>query len=151
MRRQLFVSCMVAIAFAALIGLRWPGSATSQDKASADGSIRIKFPGTATEDHATVTVFRDGKALATKDVQINAGEAEFKNLQLGAYEVRLECPEWKTLVKRAILTEKDKTADLMPKMVKGDGTLVVGPGSSMQELEDRIKKLEAAVAKLQGK
>jgi hypothetical protein len=56
-----------------------------------------------------------------------------------------------TVVRRAILTETEKTSDLMPKMVKGDGTLVVGPGPSLQELDARIKKLEDAVSKLQGK
>jgi hypothetical protein len=151
MSRQLFGVCMAAIAFAALVALEWPGSATSQDKGGPPyGSIRIKFP-RGDDDTVTVTVFREGKALATKDVSLNAGETEFKILPLGTYEVRLECPGWKTLVRRAILTETDDTADLMPRMIKGEGTLVVGPGPSLQELEARIKKLEADVAKLQGK
>jgi hypothetical protein len=141
---------MVAIVAAALISLEWPDSSTSQDKASAPGSIRIKMYG-GDNDYATITVFREGKAVATKDVTMNAGIGEFKNLPLGAYEVRLECPGWKTLVRRAILAETDKTAELVPKMVKGDGTLVVGAGPSMQELVARMDKLEAAVAKLQGK
>ena len=144
MNRQPFARWMVAISLAAWISLGWTISIASQDKSSAEGSIRIKMQG-SDNDHATVTVFREGKALATKDLLINAGEAEFKNLQLGAYEVRLECPGWKTLVRRAILTEMDKTAELMPKMTKGGGTLVVGPGPSLQELEARIQKLESSV------
>jgi hypothetical protein len=150
MSRKLVGACMAAIAFAGVLGLGWPGAAKSQDKAWADGSIRIDFQGSV-NDYATVTVFHEGKAVATKDVIINAGRAEFTKLPAGTYEVRFECPGWKTLIRRAMLTEKEKTAELMPKMVKGDGTLVVGPAPSLQELEARIKSLETAVAKLQGK
>jgi hypothetical protein len=63
----------------------------------------------------------------------------------------VECPGWKTVVRRVILSETDKTQALLPKMTKGDGTVVFGSGPSLQELEDRIKTLEAAVAKPQGK
>lgn len=150
MSRKLIGGCLVAIAFTALLALGWPGAATSQDKASAGGSIRISFQG-GENDYATVTVFHDGKAVATKDVILNAGQADFKKLALGTYEIRFECPGWKTIVRRAILSDTDKTAVLTPKMVKGDGTLVLGPGPSLQELEARIKSLEAAVVKLQGK
>jgi hypothetical protein len=39
----------------------------------------------------------------------------------------------------------------MPKMAKGDGTRIGGPGPSLQELEARLQRLEAAVARIQGK
>jgi hypothetical protein len=76
---------------------------------------------------------------------------EFKQLPLRTYEVRVECPGWKTVVRRVILSEMDKAQALLPKMTKGDGTVVLGSGPSLQELEDRIKKLEAALTKPQGK
>ncbi len=151
MGRKLIGGCLVAIALTGLLGLARPGTATSQEKASADGVIRILMHVGGIVDYATVTLFHEGKAIGTKDVPIIGGKTEFKKLSPGTYEVRFECPGWKTLVKRVILSETDKTAELMPKMVKGDGTLVVGPGPSLQELVDRIKKLEAAIAKLQGK
>jgi hypothetical protein len=142
---------MMAIAFTGLLSLEWPGSATSQDKTPVDGAIRIQMQVVESGDFATITVFQEGKAIATKDVAINGGGAEFKKLSMGTYEVRFECPGWKTLVRQALVTETDKTAELTPKMVKGEGTLMIGTGPSLQELDDRIKKLEAAVAKLQGK
>jgi hypothetical protein len=124
---------------------------TSQDKAPGNGSIRVKFEDASVNTPGTVTVFRDGKAIATRDAYINGGSAEFKSLPLGTYEVRSDCPGWKTVVKRAILTDTDRSADLMVKMLPGNGTLAYGVGESLHELEARIQKLEAAVAKLQGK
>ena len=63
----------------------------------------------------------------------------------------MECPGWKTVVRRVILSETDKTQALLPRMNKGDGTVVLGSGPSLQELVDRIQKLKAALAKPQGK
>jgi hypothetical protein len=60
---------LVVLACAVLIGLVWPGSIRSQEKAPADGSIRVGLYG-GTEDYAAVTLFREGKAIATNDVAI---------------------------------------------------------------------------------
>ena len=66
---------------------------------------------------------------------------EFKQLPLSTYEVRVECPGWKTVVRRVILSDTDKAQALQLRMTKGDGTVVLGSGPSLQELEDRIKSL----------
>jgi hypothetical protein len=49
---------------------------------------------------------------------------EFKQLPLSTYEVRVECPGWKTVVRRVILSETDNTQALLLKMNKSDGTVV---------------------------
>ena len=46
---------------------------------------------------------------------------EFKQLPLSTYEVRVECPGWKSVVRRVILSETDKTQALLLKMINGDG------------------------------
>jgi hypothetical protein len=143
------------VATAAVLYLSIPRGASTQEKKDGESRINvfIENPGGGVADRevATITLYRDGKAIATKDVPFGSNGATFDKLSSGPYEVRFEALGHKTVVKRVVLRATDKSLPLWASLPKGKGTVVLGAGPSIQELAARIKKLEDDVAKLQKK
>lgn len=124
-------------------------AALSQEKKDT-GMLKVNLHGGTGGQIITTTVYREGQVLATRD-QFLGNRVEFKNMPLGTLEVRCESPGHTTVIKRALLTPDDREPEVIVEMKKGEGAQSVGFGPSVHELEARIRKLEAAVAKLQGK
>jgi hypothetical protein len=122
-----------------------------------DGEITltINSPERAT-DVVSVTLFRDAKRVATKEVRPidfpspPGAKMQFMKLPLGTYEARLECVGCVTMVKTIVLREADKRQAVHATLTKGEGAIIFG-GPSLQELDTRLKKLEVAFIKLKPK
>jgi hypothetical protein len=124
--------------------------------AQASNTGRIELEIVPAEDQAvTMSLYLNGKLLATKEIAPKKSAAAsvivLSQLPYGTYEARFEAPEYVTVVKRVVLRQGDNDQKLTTKLTKGKGSLVLGGGASIEELEERIKKLEAEVAKLQNK
>lgn len=154
MRVRLLGATLIVLVTTAILCVGISGGALPQEKKEGEGVINayIENPGGGIGKRgiATITLYQDGKAIATKDV-VFGGQTTFDKLSLGAYEVRFEALEHTTVVKRVLLREAAKSQDLRTNLPKGKGSVVLGAGLSIQELEARIKKLEDEVAKLQKK
>jgi hypothetical protein len=100
--------------------------------------------GTSDDQPVTVTLYRDGKAIATRDINTRQ-RYQFLNLPRGNYEVHFEAPQHTTVVKKVVLEDFD--SELTTPLAKGQGTIVLGAGPSLRELEARIKKLEEKTGK----
>jgi hypothetical protein len=140
---------LIVVAGAAILCVGIPNGAPSQEKKEREGVIEV-WVENPVGMVATITLYGEGKAIATKDVRFG-GRTTFDRLPLRAYEVRCEAPEHATVVKRVLLREGDRSQVLMTRLPKGKGSVALGAGPSLQDLEARIKKLEEAVAKLQKK
>jgi hypothetical protein len=124
--------------------------------AQAADTCKIELEVAPVEDQtATLSLYLNGKVLATKEIAFkkssSAAELVFSQLPFGTYEVRFEAPEHVTVVKRVVLRQGDSYQKLTTRLTKGKGSLVLGGGASIEELEERIKKLEAEVARLRNK
>jgi hypothetical protein len=149
MRVRVQGTILVVLASVTVLCVGIPNDVSSQDKEERKGVIEVLVENPASGD-ATVTLYQDGKAIATKELRFG-GRTQFDRLSLGTYEVRFEALGHTTIAKRVLLREGDRSHVVRAKLPKGTGSVVLGAGPSLQELEARIKKLEAAVAKLQKK
>ncbi len=143
---SVFVTCVAVLT----TGLLCRVSAQGPDS----GKIELGIGDPYEDQTATVSLYHNGKLLATKEVAVNRGRREwvkFSSLPFGTYEVRTEAPRRVTVVKKVVLRKEDKTQELTVTLEKGKGSVVFGGGPSLEELEERIKKLEAEVAKLRHK
>jgi hypothetical protein len=148
MRTRVFLSCVLWLVLCSSPLALSPSSiGQAQEKKTELRSISV-WATTPDDQPITVTVYRDGKAIATRDVTSRV-ETSFAKLPRGNYEVHFEAPQYTTVIKKVALEDFD--SELKTIMAKGQGTVVFGGGPSLRELEARIKKLEEALAKPQSK
>ena len=149
--RTCLITRVFAVAVFAVFSLAGLESVNAQEKKEEDGLIQIYVQGGKDCPFVAVTVLRDGKAMASRDIspdlQSGSGYVIERLPRNGSYEVHFQAPHHTTLI-RKIFLEHEKRASLNPTMVKGTGTIVLGSGPSLQELEARIRQLEDVVAKL---
>lgn len=121
----------------------------SQEKQEDDCSIQVFVNAGEGVGTVAVTVYRDGKAIASQDVLPNQSGTGYtiRKLARGNYEVHFQAPQHTTLIRKVVL-DHEKYAYLKPTMSKGSGTIVLGSGPSLHELESRIRQLEETLAKL---
>ena len=144
------VVLVLLTAVAGLAAVFVPTEGLSQEQKANVGVVSVHIEGGVSDQFCTVTLLREGRAIAAKDLRVG-NKHRFENLPFGAYDVSCESARMKSLVKKAFLRADDKTVELTFQMQGGEGTFVFGAGTSVDALEARVKKLEAAVAKLRGK
>ena len=143
-----FVLLVSTTAVAFVFAQRLLFTRESAEPRAGTGSLRLVLDG-STHGAVAITLFQHGEVVASKDQRIGL-DVRFERLPVGAYEVRCESPGHKTVVKRALLTVVEPSAEVIVEMVEGEGTTVIGAGPSLQELDARLRKLEADMAKLRG-
>lgn len=123
------LSCLIATA----------SSMRAQEKKAGDRRIEITIPSTNEASSVSITVYRDGKAIVTQDLNSSVTWTLSK-LERGNYEVHFEAPGFMTVVRKVVLDEYD--SELRTVLPKGKDTVTIGGGPSLRELEMRIKELE---------
>ena len=148
--RTCLLTSVFGVAFYAVFALVWSEATLAQEKKANDGIIQIFVYGEKDCPFVAVTVFREGKAIGSRDMLPNSnGGAGYvlDKLPDGSYEVHFQAPQHTTLIRKVVLGQ-ERRASLSPTMVKGTGSMVLGGGPSLHDLEVRIRQLEEAVAKL---
>ncbi len=125
-----------------------PGRATVQDPQS--GSLRIGNDDLGSEDPAVlVSVTKVGSIVKSSDCTAARG-ITWEKIAEGDYEVRFEAPNKQKLLKRIHITAGEETV-LSAKLPDGKGTVMLGSGPSLSDLDARLKRLEVAVAGMKKK
>jgi len=144
--RTIGITAALFAVICALITL--PGRASIQEPQT--GSLRIGNEDLSSEDPAVlVSVTKAGTIVKSSDCSANHS-ISWESIAAGDYEVRFEAPNKQTLLKRIHITAGEETV-LSAKLPDGKGTVGLGAGPSLSEMDARLRRLEAAVAGLKKK
>jgi hypothetical protein len=112
------------------------------------GSIKISNEDLGQEDASVlVSVLKAGAMLKSSDCTSNH-VIDWENIPEGDYEVKFEAAGKQTVIKK-IHVSAGETTTLSAKLPEGKGSVAYGGGPSILEMEVRLKKVEAALLRLQ--
>src|ERR1041385_129408 len=145
--RAIFLSTVSAIILAGAVAVCLQSNSSAMQAASG-GTIRISNDDLG-DDSVLVSVLKSGAILKSSDCTASQ-MIEWENIQDGDYEVKFEAAGKQSLIKRIHIGAGDSTV-LSAKLPVGKGTITMGGGPSLTDLDARLKKVEAVLVKAPAK
>jgi hypothetical protein len=135
-----------------LAGLPRPteSRAADPDKAKKTCTLTVVHENNSLPSLVMVTLYQEGKIIRSRELKYFFDDkVTWDKLPEGTYEAHFEAPGYEKLVKRVFLAEGDDGVKVYVQLDKQP--VVLGAGTSVQEILKQLEQLKKANAELQAK